>query len=102
SLILTPFQICRRNGGYARPNIHWNAIEDWSPSQASQELRYTDGPQELYDHRMDPNEFTNLAQNAKFNWIKQSLAAHIPATDASFDSKLAGRQQKKHPLKDSQ
>ncbi|MDP6044684.1 MAG: sulfatase, partial [Phycisphaerae bacterium] len=57
-------------------------------------IRYSDGGQELYDHDNDPNEWTNLANNAKYNaviaelgrWIPKAPAANAPSKSAySFD-----------------
>ena len=42
-------------------------------------IRYEDGSEELYDHQIDPNEWTNLADRKEFAEIKNSLAEAIPA-----------------------
>ena len=34
-------------------------------------IRYEDGSEELYDHRKDPNEWTNLALNPEYKTIRQ-------------------------------
>ncbi|MDF7824537.1 sulfatase [Pontiellaceae bacterium B12227] len=36
--------------------------------------RYFDGTEELYDHRNDPQEWTNLANNPEYESMKQKLA----------------------------
>jgi len=41
-------------------------------------IRYEDGSEELYNHHVDPNEWTNQAQNPKHKKIKQRLAGFIP------------------------
>lgn len=41
-------------------------------------IRYRDGSEELYDHRVDPEEHRNLAADPEFAGIKQTLAAAIP------------------------
>ena len=41
-------------------------------------IRYEDGSEELYDHQIDPNEWTNLADRKEFAEIKTSLAEAIP------------------------
>ncbi|MDF1824987.1 MAG: sulfatase [Verrucomicrobiales bacterium] len=41
-------------------------------------IRYDDGAEELYDHRVDPDEKTNLADKAEYTDLKKKLAAHIP------------------------
>ncbi|MDF1815165.1 MAG: sulfatase [Verrucomicrobiales bacterium] len=40
--------------------------------------RYREGSEELYDHRTDPDELKNLANDAKYKEEKASLAAWIP------------------------
>ncbi|MBD3377676.1 sulfatase-like hydrolase/transferase [candidate division KSB1 bacterium] len=41
--------------------------------------RYYDGSEELYDVQHDPNEFHNLANQAKYNPVKQELKGKCPA-----------------------
>ncbi len=41
-------------------------------------IRYEDGSEELYDHRVDPNEWTNLAEDPKHAATKRNLGAMIP------------------------
>lgn len=42
-------------------------------------IRYEDGSEELYDHHVDPNEWTNLANKAEHKETKQALAKMVPA-----------------------
>jgi len=42
-------------------------------------IRYEDGSEELYDHRIDPNEWTNLADKPEHKETKKKLAQMIPA-----------------------
>ena len=44
--------------------------------------RYIDDSEELYDHRSDPREWTNLAHRPEYGEIKARLAAHIPSSPA--------------------
>ncbi len=44
-------------------------------------MLYADGSEELYDHKVDINEWDNIAGNSEYRKIKTELAAHIPATD---------------------
>ena len=44
-------------------------------------IRYADGSEELYDHRNDPNEWTNLAQDKRFAQIRQEHARWLPKTN---------------------
>jgi len=41
-------------------------------------IRYANGDEELYDLRNDPNEWTNVAGDAKYASIKTALANDIP------------------------
>lgn len=41
-------------------------------------IRYEDDSEELYDHRIDPNEWTNLASKPEFKETKRKLAKMIP------------------------
>ncbi len=45
-------------------------------------IRYADGGEELYDHSVDPNEWTNLAVDPAYAEVKDKLAAHVPQDDA--------------------
>jgi arylsulfatase A-like enzyme len=41
-------------------------------------IRYSDGSEELYDHRVDPRERTNLARNPAHAAQKAELARWLP------------------------
>jgi arylsulfatase A-like enzyme len=45
-------------------------------------IRYQDGGEELYDHRVDPYEWTNLASRAEFKHVKRELASSFPSKNA--------------------
>ncbi|MCX7819412.1 MAG: sulfatase [Kiritimatiellae bacterium] len=45
-------------------------------------IRYADGSEELYDHRSDPHEWTNLAARAESVAILASLRARLPGVEA--------------------
>ena len=51
-------------------------------SQRWRYIRYNDGTEELYDCDNDPHEWTNLAEDPKFDSIKQKLAKWLPKSDA--------------------
>jgi hypothetical protein len=40
-------------------------------------ILYENGSEELYDHRTDDNEWTNLASNSKYKKVKQQLRASL-------------------------
>jgi choline-sulfatase len=52
-------------------------------------IRYADGAEELYDHRSDPHEFTNLAKHPDHREMKEALAKWLPK-DAAPEVKKAG------------
>jgi arylsulfatase A-like enzyme len=41
-------------------------------------IRYRNGDEELYDHEVDPNEWSNLADRAEFAAVKRRLALAMP------------------------
>ena len=51
---------------YAARDVRWRYI------------RYADGSEELYDHDVDPFEWTNLAAAPEHSAVKTNLAAHFP------------------------
>ncbi len=57
-------------GNHAVRDEHWRYI------------RYEDGSEELYDHRSDPHEWTNLAGDPQYADAKQRLAAALPVKEA--------------------
>ncbi len=58
-------------------------------------IRYADGGEELYDHTIDPYEWTNVASQPEHTDLKRQLAAHFPTvnnpTVKSDDAEKAGR-----------
>ncbi len=50
-------------------------------------IRYEDGSEELYDHRSDPNEWSNLASDPKMREVIEGLKARLPAEEASWSPK---------------
>ena len=45
-------------------------------------IRYEDGTEELYDHRVDPMEWTNLSGDENYRSVKEDLARWLPDTNA--------------------
>lgn len=45
-------------------------------------ILYRDGGEELYDHRNDPGEFTNLAGDPKYSDVIEELKKSLPENDA--------------------
>ncbi len=44
-------------------------------------IQYSDGGQELYDHEVDPNEWSNLASLPRYSSLKSKLAKWLPVTN---------------------
>ncbi|NND73220.1 MAG: hypothetical protein HKN43_16725 [Rhodothermales bacterium] len=44
-------------------------------------IRYEDGSEELYDHRTDPDEWTNIAAAPEMATEKERLMQHLPAVN---------------------
>lgn len=59
------------------PGNHGIRTEQW------RYIRYADGSEELYDHRSDPNEWTNLAGDPAHADTKRELAKWLPARNAA-------------------
>ncbi len=51
-------------------------------SQRYRYIRYADGSEELYDHERDPREWTNLAEDPRYEQVKRELAAWLPRKNA--------------------
>lgn len=49
-------------------------------------IRYWDDTEELYDHRHDQLEWTNLARNIRWDSLKQELARWFPKSDGKHAS----------------
>ncbi|MES2705674.1 MAG: sulfatase [Verrucomicrobiota bacterium] len=83
----------------ANPQAEWAhpAISTWIQGNHSirtedwRYTRYADGGEELYDHRNDPYEWTNLATKEEFAAKKLELAKFLPAKNAPGLTKGEGR-----------
>lgn len=75
----------------ADPSAEWkgHALSTWlkgNHSIRTEDWRYTlyaDGTEELYDHRNDPYEWTNLAKEEKHKSIKHELSLLLPTSNAT-------------------
>lgn len=72
-------------GNHAVRDLHWRYI------------RYADGSEELYDHRSDPYEWTNLAGDPQQAEIKRRLGKWLPAEEAADAPTEAAREGGKKP-----
>lgn len=78
----------------SNPDAHWQhaAVTTYGPgnhavkTERYRYIRYEDGSEELYDHKIDQNEWTNLADDPAYKSQKASLAAHLPQEDAAWSS----------------
>ncbi|TXD67028.1 sulfatase [Polaribacter glomeratus] len=50
-------------------------------------IRYEDGTEELYDHKTDPNEWTNIANNSKYKETITKLKEYLPKVNVQWDEK---------------
>ncbi len=50
-------------------------------SESFRFIRYADGSEELYDHRVDRMEWTNLAGDSNYAAVKRDLAKSLPETN---------------------
>ena len=46
-------------------------------------IRHPNGDEQLYDHKIDPDEFTNLADKPDLAGVKERLAQWLPKTNAN-------------------
>lgn len=63
-------------------------------SETHRYIRYSDGSEELYDLRSDPNEWNNLASDESFTGLKAELAHFFPDINAE-SAKGAGSKRRK-------
>ncbi len=59
-------------------------------------IRYADGSEELYDHKKDPNEWSNLANKPKYAQLKKELARWFPKTNAPSAKESKKRKSQKN------
>ena len=74
-------------GNHAVRTDHWRYI------------RYANGEEELYDHRNDPQEWTNLAGKAEHAALKSELAQHMPQVNAKTPDVEKGEKSKEDKAK---
>lgn len=49
-------------------------------------IRYEDGEEEFYDHRNDPNEWTNQAKNIQYKEEVEALKQYLPKINSNWDA----------------
>lgn len=63
-------------------------------SETHRYIRYSDGSEELYDLRSDPNEWNNLASDESLTALKAELAQSFPDINAEPANSAAGKRRK--------
>lgn len=58
-------------------------------------IRYADGSEELYDHKADPYEWNNLAEDSQFDEIKNSFQRYLPKKNVPELPRNAGQKKTK-------
>jgi arylsulfatase A-like enzyme len=48
-------------------------------------IRYEDGGEELYDHKIDPNEWTNIAGEVQNAEVKEEMKKYLPPVNAKWN-----------------
>ena len=56
--------------------------------------KYKGGAEELYDHRSDPDEFHNLADDPRYKSIKDKLRRWLPRSEEPEFKKISERKKK--------
>jgi arylsulfatase A-like enzyme len=51
-------------------------------------IRFEDGSEELYDHKTDPNEWTNLADRSDMRSVIEQFKPHLPKVDAPYHKQV--------------
>lgn len=59
----------------------WQYNNHAARSQNFRYIRYRDGSEELYDHRTDPDENRNLANDPQYKGIKKKLRNSLPVNN---------------------
>jgi len=76
--------LARPNASWDRPALTTHEFKNHAiRSETWRYIRYADGGEELYDHRSDPYEWTNLAARAALSAVKKDLAKWLPKDDHS-------------------
>ena len=80
-------------GSAPRPyalSTYWNGVDGVggravhaARSARYRYIRYADGGEELYDHRIDPNEFVNQASNPAYGAAKSLMQTYLPTGAAN-------------------
>jgi len=81
---LRPFLENPTTTNWQGPDVALSVIASWKSKKAKNQhlsvrskqyryIKYYNGSEELYDHRTDPNEWNNLANDAAFTEIKKEL-----------------------------
>ena len=77
----------------ANPEAEWDrpAVSTWMYKNHSLRteryrfIQYRDGTEELYDHEVDPLEWTNVAGDPAYAAVRDALVARLPQTNRPVD-----------------
>jgi len=65
---------------------YWGRNNTAVRSERYRYIRYEDGSEELYDHKSDPNEWHNIADDPATAAIRARLRQHIPVSQAPLSA----------------
>jgi len=69
---------------WERPTITtWGKGNHAVRSERYRYIRHPNGEEQLYDHKIDPDEFTNIANKPGLTGVKERLAKWLPKTNAN-------------------
>ena len=61
---------------------HWHGPNHAVRSERYHYIHYSDGGEELYDVLQDPNQWKNLAADARYKAVREELGKWLPRTNA--------------------
>jgi arylsulfatase A-like enzyme len=68
---------------WARPSLTTHGKDNHTiRTERFRYIRYADGSEELYDRSVDEMEWTNLAENPEYDYIKEELRRWLPEVNA--------------------
>jgi len=80
--------LMKRNGAESQKNVAITTFGMNNHGLRTSEyryIRYEDGGEELYDHNIDPNEWTNIAAEGKNAEVIEKLKKYLPSINAKWN-----------------
>jgi arylsulfatase A-like enzyme len=88
------------NAKWERPALTTHGRNNHSlRSERFRYIRYSDGTEELYDHRTDGLEWENLAGDPKYAKVKRRLARWLPETNVPDIPRTQSKQKERKRTK---